>query len=272
MKKFGATGVALTGLVALTAAMLATASTAAAADQSVSVNEAQGTFPPFDWNRCYFGAHGAYGWGTNQNDFNKAIASDPTEGGEGFPAEFASFDHNTKGWGLGAQAGCDFQFSGAWLVGAEGEFMWSNINGQHTNPEDGSDPGDFSRFKSDNRWDADIALRLGHTWSQDLLYGKVGAVFGNFRYRETHDDFPTTHACGGTGTCSVSESDTRTGLLLGVGWEHAWNANWTTKIEYNYDDFGSTNISYPDAAAAIKHFKVSDTKNIIKIGVNFYFP
>src|SRR5437763_16586463 len=43
---------------------------------------------PFNWSRCYVGAHGGYGWGRNTNDFGTAIASGPTESFEAFPAEF----------------------------------------------------------------------------------------------------------------------------------------------------------------------------------------
>lgn len=256
MRKSFAAGAAFTGFIAV-AYVMGTAASAASA--------------PFDWDDCYVGGHAAYGWGKDKNDFNKAIASDPSEN-EGFPPEFASFDHTTKGWGGGVQAGCNWQLSSNWLFGVEGELMLSGINGQHTNPEDAADPGTYSRFRSANRWDGDLALRIGYAWPDDLLYGKIGLDAGNFRYTETHDDFPTTHACGtSSGVCSVSFSKTRTGLLLGVGWEHAWGGSWTTKVEYDYADFGSTNISYPDAAATIHSFKVHDTKNIIQAGVNFYF-
>jgi len=47
-------------------------------------------------------------------------------------------------------------------------------------------------------------------------------------------------------------------------------SNWTTKIEYAH--FRSTNIPYPDGAASIHSFKVRDRKNIIQIGLNYYFP
>jgi outer membrane immunogenic protein len=277
MKKHLFASAAFTGLIAATSAMAADAPTAAPTDQAAptaaSVSEAQ--MVPFNWNRCYFGGHVAYGWGNDHNTFGTALESDPTEG-EGLPGEAGPYNHSTHGAGFGVQAGCNWQVSANWLFGGELEFMWSEIAGHKTTPEDDTppgDPGEFSRFASSNRWDGDIALRFGHVWANDLLYGKVGAVLGDFRYRETHDDFPTTHSCpGGVGTCSVSYTNSRTGLLLGIGWEHAWGLNWTTKIEYNYDDFGTQNIPYPDAAAAIQSFKVRDTKSILKVGVNFYFP
>src|SRR5580700_235871 len=152
--------------------------------------------PAFNWSRCYVGVHAGYGWGRDKNDFGTAIASGATEN-EGFPAEFGPFDHNTSGGVFGAQAGCNYQWAPGWLVGIEGEVFWSGIKGGFTAPEDGADPGTFSRFESRNLWDGDIALRLGHVLpgGMDLLYVKAGGVLGGFRYTETHDDFPTTHSC-----------------------------------------------------------------------------
>jgi opacity protein-like surface antigen len=227
---------------------------------------------PFNWYRCYVGPHVGYGWGTNSNSFGNAIASGPTEAGEGFPAEFGPFDHKTRGWVLGGQFGCNFQtpLPPTWFWGVEAEGWLSSIKGSYTAPED-EVAGNFSRFESRNLWDVDVALRLGRTWNQFLLYGKVGLAVGGFRYTETHDDFPTTHACF---PCSVSINQTHTGLLLGLGWENAFlwppNNHWTFKAEWNFINYGSANISYPSTPAST--FPVSNTKHIIKIGLNYYLP
>ena len=231
--------------------------------------------PMFNWTKCYVGVHGGYGWGRNRNTFNDAIASGATEGGgvgEGFAiGEFGSFNHNTSGGVFGGQLGCNYQAANNWVIGVEGELWWSGIKGSHTNPEDGADPGAFSSFASKNLWDGDVALRLGYAVDRSLFYGKVGVAFGSFRYTETHDDFPTIHACPGGGVCSVSFTDTRAALLLAIGWEYALQNNWSVKAEYNYISFGSNNIPYPNAAAAITSFPVRDTKQIVKVGVNYLF-
>jgi outer membrane immunogenic protein len=238
--------------------------------------------PEFNWSRCYVGAHAGYGWGRNTNDFGNAIASGPTEA-EGFPAEFGPFNHNTSGGVVGGQIGCNKEFSNHWLVGIEGELFWSGMKGQFTAPEDFTDPGAFSRFESRNLWDADLALRLGYVWNRTLLYSKVGVAVGQFRYTEWHDDIPTLHGCFAApgGVCSATFTDTRAGLLLGVGWEYAlpaaiFNDHWTVKAEYNYINYGSHNIPYPSVSPAplpqpIPSFAVHDTKQIFKVGVNYLF-
>src|SRR5262245_4992710 len=118
------------------------------------------------------------------NDFGTAVASGPSEGEESFSKEFGPFNHDTSGGVAGGQVGCSYQFASNWVVGVEGELWWSGIKGGFTAPEDGCDPGCFSRFESHNRWDGDIALRLGFAWGPTLLYVKVGGAWGDFRYTE----------------------------------------------------------------------------------------
>lgn len=266
MKKF------LLGSAALVA--LTVGGPAGAADLPVYKAPPAAVAQSFNWSRCYIGAHAGYGWGRNRNNFGDAVASGPTEN-EGFPGEFGPFNHNTNGGVIGGQIGCNYQFHPNWLVGVEGEFFWSGMKGGFTAAEDFADPGPFSRFESRNRWDGDVALRFGHVWGRHLFYGKVGVAFGNFRYTETHDDFPSTHACPNGGACSVDFSRTVPGLLLGAGWEHAltWppGDHWTVKVEYNFIQYGNNNIPYPSAGAGIQNFGVRDTKHIVKVGLNYLF-
>jgi outer membrane immunogenic protein len=257
----------IVGVLALTAS-----GPAGAADMPLKA-PAAAPVAAFNWNRCYVGGHVGYGWGRDKNDFGTAIASGLTEN-EGFPAEFGPFDHNTRGGVAGVQAGCNTQWAPNWLVGIEGEFFGTGIKGSATAPEDGADPGTFSAFESRNLWDADIAARIGVlvNGNQDLLYVKGGGALGRFRYTEWHDDFPSTHACPNGGTCSVELNQTVPGWLVGVGWEHVlFIPHWTFKAEYDFIGYPSHNVAYP-SAGAMQNFAVKDSKSIIKVGVNFYFP
>ena len=247
-----------------------------AADMAVKALPVAPPVVAYNWTGCYVGAHVGYGWGRNTNDFGRAVASGGTEEGAFFPAEFGPFNHTTSGGVAGGQLGCNYQAANNFVIGIEGEAFWSGIKGSFTAPEDAADPGQFSRFESRNLWDADLALRLGYAWGRNLLYGKAGVAFGGFSYTETHDDIPTVHACfaAPSGVCSATFNNTRAGLLLGVGWEYGFTNNWTGKVEYNYIDYGSTTIPYPSTGplgASIQSFAVKDTKQIVKIGVNYRF-
>jgi outer membrane immunogenic protein len=263
----------IVGVLALTAS-----GPAGAADMPLKA-PAAAPVAGFNWNRCYIGGHVGYGWGKDTNDFGAAVASGLTESFEGFPQEFGPFDHNTSGGVAGVQAGCNAQWAPNWLVGIEGEFFGTGIRGSATAPEDATDPGKFSQFESRNLWDVDIAARIGVLFNanQDLIYVKGGGVWGRFRYTEWHDDFPTTHSCfvinpANPFTCSAELNQTVPGWLVGVGWEHVLFApHWTFKAEYDFIGYPSHNVAYPSASAAIQNFAVKDSKNIIKVGVNFYF-
>jgi len=232
--------------------------------------------PVFTWAGCYIGAHGGYGWGKNTNDFGHAVLLG--DGGfDGTGAEFGDYSHDTRGGVAGGQIGCNYQVEGNWVFGVEVEGWWSGMKGSVTTPEDEGEPegcgagrscGNFSRFESRNRWDVDVAARFGWSWGQTLLYGKVGVVWGGFQYIETHDDFPTHHACG---PCSVSIDRTQPGVLLGVGLEYAFAPNWSAKIEYDYLNFFSDIIPYPSLNPGPFSLSVGDRKNIVKVGLNYRF-
>jgi outer membrane immunogenic protein len=247
---------------------LAAIGSAGAADLPVYKAPPMVAAPVFSWTGCYIGAHAGYGWGRNRNDFGTAVASGGTEEGTFTPFEFGPFNHNTNGGVVGGQVGCNYQ-TGNWVVGVEGEIWWSGMRGSFTAPEDGADPGQFSRFESRNLWDADIALRLGYAWDRSLFYAKAGVAVGSFRYTETHDDFPTTHSCATpTGVCSVTTTSTPVGLLLGVGWEYAFANNWTFKVEYDYIKFATQTLNY---TASLGDYSTQETKQILKVGVNYRF-
>jgi outer membrane immunogenic protein len=219
--------------------------------------------PPFTWSGCYVGANIGYGFGRDTNGFGALIDG-------GFPDrafELGPYNHNTSGIVAGGQLGCNHQGDSNLVIGVEGDLSWSGISGSHTVAEDslpGGDPGTYTEFKSQNLWDGDVALRLGIAHDRGLFYGKAGIAWAGFRYAETHDDF----SCPGGGSfCTMSFTNTRPGLLLGVGWEEALSGNWSFKIEYNYLNFGSATIPYP--VGGTPTFKVSDTKQLIKIGLNY---
>jgi outer membrane immunogenic protein len=245
------------------AAFLITAATSAfAADMPVKA-PAAAPMAPVAFNRtgCYVGGHAGYGWGRDRNDFGSAVFD-----GDFLP-ELGPYNHDTRGGLGGGQIGCNYQFQNNIVLGIEGEFSAANISGSLTTPEDVADPGTFTRFASRNRWDADVAGRFGYAFGNSLIYGKAGVVWGNFRYSETHDDFPTTHAC----FCTVDIDSTRTGYILGAGWEYAFLHNWTVKVEYNYLGFDSHTIAYPSTGGSAQSFPVRDSINVVKVGVNYLF-
>jgi len=260
MKRLFLAGAALAAL---------TAAPAMAADMPVKAMPPPA--PVFTWTGCYIGAHTGIGIDINRNDFGAAIASGAGEAADPIgTGEFGPFGGENGGGGVaGGQLGCNYQVAPSWVIGVEGEGFWTNV----ANDVDrgAAEPTNFSRFRSENRWDADVAFRLGYAVGTNLVYGKAGVAWGGFQTTEWHDDFPTFHGCPGGGTCAVSFNDTRAGLLLGGGWEHFLSDYLSFKFEYDLISFRSITVPYPSATAAIQSFSNRDTVNIFKFGFNWRF-
>ena len=87
-----------------TAALIALASPAIAADMRPPVYKAPPALPVWSWTGCYVGGH-AGGLRTHQEWINQ------TPGGDFFGQSLGG--HDVNHWLGGVQAGCDYQFAGS---------------------------------------------------------------------------------------------------------------------------------------------------------------
>jgi outer membrane immunogenic protein len=224
-----------------------TALLAAGASACVSSDAAAADLPPvyakastpiaYNWSGCYVGLHAGGGL---LRDTNFTGSAD-VEGG---------------GVLTGGQAGCNIQ-ANQFVFGIEGEGAWSSIKtSDNFITASGSE-----LFSVTNRWDTDLAVRLGIAMDRALIYGKVGAALGNFTYAGFES---------GTPPFSISGNSTLGGLLVGAGFEYALTSNWSTKLEYNFIDFAAKDVSF-NSSFGPETFTESATKQIVKVGVNYKF-
>jgi outer membrane immunogenic protein len=177
----------------------------------------------------------------------------------------------------GVQLGYNYQFAGSWLIGVEGDFSWSGIDGEHSGfstippfTAGGAAPR-FNDSHSNVNWLATATARLGYAVDNWLFYAKGGAAWGDFEANSQ-----TTNPTAGTTIATVSGGETRSGWTVGGGIEWAFLKNWSAKVEYDYLNFGTdrVNRNVTFAAVAIPNPLVRDVKtNIqtIKFGVNYLF-
>jgi outer membrane immunogenic protein len=201
----------LTLTAALAGTMLAGASQAADLPRKAPV--AVVAAAPFNWSGFYVGGHFGAAWGTVESEL--PIYS--------FVLPVSS--HTVNGFLGGAQVGFNWQLN-SWLVlGAEGQFSWADV--------DGSTPClVVVKCTSQVNWIATAAGRIGYTFDRTMLFAKVGVAWADSDYSATFGPF------------SATASDTRTGLMIGAGVEHAFLSNWSAKIEYNYMDFGTESLGF----------------------------
>ncbi|MDC7789605.1 outer membrane beta-barrel protein [Rhodoplanes sp. TEM] len=239
----------LSSALVSSAALLALSGAASAADLAYKARPMAPPVPAFSWTGCYIGAHvGGASMNSSFADF---------EGG-------GYFGNNDNGVGAvaGGQLGCNYQM-GMFVLGLEGEGYWSGVKQTF----DYGYIGGLYSTETKNKYNFDVAARIGVAFDRVLAYGKIGWVWGQF-------DFTSTYSSGGF-TSSYSGDTMLNGLLLGLGVEYALTNNWTVKAEYNYLNFGSDSMDLtycsPGGCLSGYTFSGSADMHVGKIGINYKF-
>jgi outer membrane immunogenic protein len=224
---------------------------ASAADLAVKAVPYVAPAPVFTWTGCYVGGHAGAGVLLDQ----------------GFQQREASADRHGIGGLAGGQLGCNYQ-TGMLVLGIEGEGFWSGMK-VSVDEFDGANGNTLVNTTTiRNKWDYDVAARIGVAFNRALVYGKAGWVWGAFDWNANEQTCTF---------CSTTQgSATLEGLLIGVGLEYAFTNNWTTKFEYDYMGFGSKNVVFTsrDCATCTPFTftqNVSADKHIFKVGINYLF-
>ena len=182
----------------------------------------------------------------------------------------------------GFTAGWNWQAPGTpWVVGIEGEFMFSDLRGSTSNGE--SDAFGFffptspfsgvsafgtasfdEQLSSQVRDIATITGRLGIAagpGGQTLWYIKGGGAWASDRYSAS--DVLATYDFEGL--------ETRFGWTAGAGIEWAFSDIWSVRLEYDYYGFGTRSVNFIDnVSATVGPLDIKQDIQVIKIGVNFH--
>jgi outer membrane immunogenic protein len=226
--------------------------------------------PVYSWTGCYVGAHVGWGWGRNNHS---QTGSHNSNGQPSFSGS-ASGRVDSSGGLFGGQLGCNYQFAGNWVIGAQGDIAAADINGRVQDAlaialgGPGSSDSTIA-IKSD--WLASITGRIGIAAydNQALFYAKGGAAWIHNQW-DLHDAFNYYSP--------NIVSETRTGWTVGGGVEWKWTQNWTSFVEYNYYSFGgggvlSSNTFNINPNTNLPNAFTSGSQQIstVKVGVNYLF-
>jgi outer membrane immunogenic protein len=231
---------------------------ASAADLAVKARPYIAPPPVFTWTGCYVGVHAGAGVMHDQG-------FDPTEGQR-------PDDKHGIGGLAGGQIGCNYQ-TGMLVIGIEGEGSWSGMKITSDNFGFGNTANTLiGSAQIRNKWDYDVAARIGVAFDRALVYGKAGWVVGAFDW-----NFGTTPAFPFGPQFTNQGGSNLDGLLIGVGLEYAFLNNWTVKFEYDYMGFGAKNVLFngncPTCVPVNYTFtqNVSFDKHVFKVGLNYLF-
>jgi outer membrane immunogenic protein len=190
------------------------------------------------WTGFYIG--GQVGAGGSRSSW-----SDPVTGGNNIFTGGAAF----LGGGV---FGADYP-SNALVLGVEGDFNWTGINGNGTNSV-----GDA--IGAGTQWTSTFAGRVGAAFDRLLVYGKGRGAFAR-------DRSSFTDRAGN----SASNAFARTGWIAGIGLEYGITENWLSKVEYDYLSFGTQLLNFTTATPTAYASSASLSAQQVKAGINLRF-
>jgi len=218
----------------------------------------------YSWTGCYVGVNGGFGRQLG-HDADIVLSFGPNFQNVG--------TFNPQGGFGGGQVGCNLQ-TGSIVFGLEADFQGSGIRG-HFGPNFVPSPPEGGFTVSGNeslRWFDTIRGRLGWTADRMLLYVTGGLAYGRTDY--------SVHGVDDVGnTIALTRDETRTGYVVGGGFEWAFSGAWSIKAEYQYINLRtigpiSTNVIDPagvrlDDIATTRSFR--NDYNTVRLGVNYRF-
>jgi len=268
-------------LCSVAAAALVCSGSAWAAD--MALHKAPPVPAGYDWTGLYFGGHIGGAWedqtfddSTGYVSMNALVAVPPLTSG---PAGSKVSSNSFLG---GLQAGMNYQI-GRLVLGTEFDVSWTSLNtafsgGLVVSPIAIPGIAGTESFSSATHVVATATTRLGVARDNWLFYGKAGAA-----WTRTSDSVSVVATAPGVANATLAGSitDTRVGWTVGTGVEWAFAKNWTTKLEYDYINFGTKveNIAAtgttggfvgaPAPYAANLPVSVSQNISMVKWGINY---
>jgi outer membrane immunogenic protein len=239
MKKF------LLGTVGVLA--LGMAAPASAADMPMKAAPVPYVAPIYNWNGFYIGGNG--GWGMVSNCVDFVINGVGT----------ASGCRDRSGGVIGGQLGYRWQ-SSQWVFGLEAQGDWADLSNQRVSLID-------DRFSTRTKTSG-IGLftgQIGYAWNASLFYVKGGAAVTDTRFSVLENTF---------GNELLSQSATRWGGTVGVGWEYGFAPNWSAGIEYDHLFMGHANNSFTSTNTTVVNFlnsRVNQDVDLVTLRINYRF-
>jgi outer membrane immunogenic protein len=251
--------------------------------------------PYLPWTGFYVGINGGFAWGNSSVAFT---AKDPaafagTCGGGGAPGPkgqcINSVDFRRDGAVAGGQFGYNWQVNSQWLVGAEADYQWSNLDGSVSSSFRLGNVGATNMVASQTVDSfGTVRARAGVVLTPPLvLYGTGGFALGqvheNLRVPAVATSGLTaggfSYACTlGTACFAGSASQTLLGWSAGAGADYAVTSNLIFRAELLYVHLGSptvtataTAVTGATAPASIAAGFPSVYFAVMRAGVNYRF-
>jgi outer membrane immunogenic protein len=226
--------------------------------------------PYLAWTGFYVGINGGFAWGNSSVAFTAndpaAIAGTCGGGPAGAPVGLRgqcinSVDFHRDGAVAGGQFGFNWQVNSHWLVGAEADYQWSNLDGSVSSSFRLGNVGATNMVASQSVESfGTIRARAGVVLAPPLvLYGTGGFALGQVRENLRVPAIATnglaaggfSYACTlGTACFAGSASQTLLGWSAGAGAEYAITSNLIFRTELLYVHLSSPTVTAIATAVA----------------------
>ncbi len=221
---------------------LATVGGAAADDMMVTKAPPPSSIPSnFNWTGFYLGGHAAYSLGRADSTLSDAA---PTPSSNSFGSLYG-----------GLQAGYNYVLPSRLLLGIEADITFPYFFENGTIFTGGTPQGTTVSDQID--YVATLRGRFGYAFDRWLIYGTAGLAWSQARFGETP----------GVASGEDLVQLTRVGSAIGLGAELAIGPNWTARVEYLYDRFGSVAGVFPSGTAYQSVFDIQT----LRIGLDRKF-
>jgi outer membrane immunogenic protein len=232
----------------------------------------------YPWTGFYIG--GNTGGGFANTDFSGTTSG--THGGVPFQETFSA-SRSQHGWFGGGQIGVNYEFVSRWVLGAEADVDWSNINGSVSSCSTKTAAGVIDCSTSAGKIDdfGTARGRLGYAVDSNLLlYGTGGFAWAN-------ETVTVTETCNGP-KCpktsnvfafnTASSSTTPDGWAAGGGLEWRFLPSWTLRVEYLHLQFSHVSSTF-NLNGTVNGVPVVSTSTssantgvqVIRVGLNYLF-
>jgi outer membrane immunogenic protein len=191
------------------------------------------------WTGFYIGGHVGGAW--------SALDSTDVDGRVAAGRKWTNDDAGVMG---GGQLGYNMQ-TGNFVFGPEVDLGIMDLSKNQREPG-----GAREASVVDGGFYLDVTGRLGYALGSALLYAK-----GGYAYLDGKIGWRDTTAAGDRSKTGLD------GWTVGGGVEYAFSPKWSVKAEYQYFDFGATDL-HPTATTRIKN---ELTVNTAKLGLNYHW-
>jgi outer membrane immunogenic protein len=235
-----------------------------AADMSLPIKAAPPALPAYyPWTGFYIG--GNIGDGFANTDFSGTTSG--THGGVPFQESFSA-SRSQHGFLGGGQIGVNYEFVPRWVLGAEADIDWSNINGSVSSCSTKTAAGVIDCTTSAGKIDdfGTVRGRLGYAVDNNLLlYGTCNGP----KCPKTSNVFAFN---------SASSSTTPDGWAAGGGLEWRFLPSWTLRVEYLHLQFSHVSSTF-NLNGTVNGVPVVSTSTssantgvqVIRVGLNYLF-